>query len=204
MPKSSETRRRSRAVAKAKVKARRSPSLASRPETVSPPISAAHLSGMVSPPTATVCQPTATVSPSTSTTHLPAQVAFNTLNSSGTVTNVYGDHIVYETAAPPAPHALDLLNMLKSTTMDGTSRPLCLVDTRTSILQSVISDLTTLAPDKKIIWLSGMAGSGKSTISTTLAKRLHDRGQRGAFLFFNRDAPAQSGPEGVIRTSGYL
>ncbi|KZP10334.1 WD40 repeat-like protein [Athelia psychrophila] len=93
--------------------------------------------------------------------------------------------------------------MLKPATMDGTSRPLCLVDTRTSILQSVISDLTTLVPEKKIIWLSGMAGSGKSTISTTLAKRLHDRGQRGAFLFFNRDAPAHSGPEGVIRTIAY-
>ncbi|KZP22951.1 hypothetical protein FIBSPDRAFT_669340, partial [Athelia psychrophila] len=68
------------------------------------------------------------------------------------------------------------------------------------ILQNLISDLTALAPETNVIWLYGMAGSGKSTISTTVAERLHERGQCGAFLFFDRNIPAQSGPNGVIRT----
>lgn len=72
--------------------------------------------------------------------------------------------------------------------------------TRTNILQGLIDDLTTPAPEMKIFWLYGVAGSGKSTISTTLAERLHQDGQRGAFLFFDRNSPAHSGPDGVIRT----
>ncbi|KZP14104.1 hypothetical protein FIBSPDRAFT_834333 [Athelia psychrophila] len=84
--------------------------------------------------------------------------------------------------------------------MDATSRPQCLDGTRTAILQSLISDLTAPASETNIYWLHGVAGSGKSTISTTVAEQLHDRGKRGAFLFFDRNCPAQSGPNGVIRT----
>ncbi|KZP10330.1 WD40 repeat-like protein [Athelia psychrophila] len=87
--------------------------------------------------------------------------------------------------------------------MDATSRPLCLDGTRTTILQNLISDLTTLGSETNVTWLYGMAGSGKSTISTTVAEQLQDRGQRGAFLFFNRNSPAQSSPDGVIRTIAY-
>ncbi|KZP32870.1 WD40 repeat-like protein, partial [Athelia psychrophila] len=87
--------------------------------------------------------------------------------------------------------------------MDAASRPQCLDGTRTAILQSLISDLTGPAPDTNVFWLHGMAGSGKSTISTTIAEQLHDRGQRGAFLFFDRHSPAQSGPDGVIRTLAF-
>ncbi|KZP23149.1 hypothetical protein FIBSPDRAFT_1043092 [Athelia psychrophila] len=148
----------------------------------------------------TVYLPTAIVSPPISATHLPLQVSFSTQRNSGTVINVYGDHIVHENAAPPAPHALDLLKMLDSATMDATSRLLCLDGTRTRILQRLICDLTALAPETNVLWLHGVAGSGKSTISTTIAERLHACGQRGAFLFFDRNTPAQSGPNGVIRT----
>ncbi|KZP07145.1 hypothetical protein FIBSPDRAFT_841516 [Athelia psychrophila] len=84
--------------------------------------------------------------------------------------------------------------------MDATSRPQCLDGTRTAILHSLITYLTRPVPDTNVVWLNGMAGSGKSTIATTIAEQLHDRGQLGAFLFFDRNSPAQSGPDGVIRT----
>ncbi|KZP07137.1 hypothetical protein FIBSPDRAFT_914554 [Athelia psychrophila] len=84
--------------------------------------------------------------------------------------------------------------------MDATSRPQCLNGTRTAILQSLVNNLTRAAPGTNVFWLHGMAGSGKSTIATTIAEQLHDRSQRGAFLFFDRNSPAQSGPDGVIRT----
>ncbi|KZP12137.1 WD40 repeat-like protein, partial [Athelia psychrophila] len=90
--------------------------------------------------------------------------------------------------------------MLDPATMDAASRPQCLDGTRTGILQSLIRDLTSPAAERTIIWLYGVAGSGKSTITTTISEQLHDRGQRGAFLFFDRNSPAQSGPNGVIRT----
>ncbi|KZP04287.1 WD40 repeat-like protein [Athelia psychrophila] len=90
--------------------------------------------------------------------------------------------------------------MLDPAVMDATSRPLCLDGTRQDILHILIDDLTAATPEANVIWLCGVAGSGKSTIATTVAEQLHDRGQRGAFLFFDRNSPAHSGPSGVIRT----
>ncbi|KZP23123.1 hypothetical protein FIBSPDRAFT_737829, partial [Athelia psychrophila] len=87
--------------------------------------------------------------------------------------------------------------------MDATSRPLCLDGTCTTILQRLITDLTTPTPEANVLWLYGVVGSGKSTISTTVAKQLKDRDELGAFLFFNRNSPVQSGPDGVIRTIAY-
>ena len=84
--------------------------------------------------------------------------------------------------------------------MNATSRPQCLAGTRAEILRSLIHDLTVPSPEANVIWLSGVAGAGKSTIATTIAELLRGRGQLGAFLFFDRNSPAQNGPDGVIRT----
>ncbi|KZP10149.1 WD40 repeat-like protein [Athelia psychrophila] len=118
------------------------------------------------------------------------------------VNNVYGDqNFVYEAnATPPAPHALDLLRILDPITMNAVSRPQCLEGTRESIIQSLSDNLTAPSAAAKVLWLHGMAGSGKSTIATTIAEHFHKCSQRGAFLFFDRNSPAKSGPDGVIRT----
>ncbi|KZP18430.1 WD40 repeat-like protein [Athelia psychrophila] len=118
------------------------------------------------------------------------------------VNNVNGDqHVVYEVnATPPAPHALDLLRILDPIPMNAVSRPQCLEGTREGILQSLSDNLTAPSAAAKVLWLHGMAGSGKSTIATTIAEHFHECSQRGAFLFFDRNSPAQSGPDGVIRT----
>ncbi|KAF7984964.1 hypothetical protein HWV62_9909 [Athelia sp. TMB] len=104
---------------------------------------------------------------------------------------------------PSAPHALELLRALDPVTMNTTSRPRCLPGTRNDILQSLTRDLTESSTERNVIWLSGLAGSGKSTVSTTIAERLRMVGQMGAFLFFDRNFPAQNGPDGVIRTIAY-
>ncbi|KZP08547.1 WD40 repeat-like protein [Athelia psychrophila] len=118
------------------------------------------------------------------------------------VNNVYGDqNFVYEAnATPPAPHALDLLRILDPIPMNAVSRPQCLKGTRERILQSLSDHLTAPSAAAKVLWLHGMAGSGKSTIATTIAEHFHKCSQRGAFLFFDRNSPAQSGPDGVMRT----
>ncbi|KAF7968067.1 hypothetical protein HWV62_32051 [Athelia sp. TMB] len=124
---------------------------------------------------------------------------FNTEGASGhsVINNVLGDQHLY---TPPAPHALELLKTLDPVTMNAIFRPQCLRGTRGAIIQSLTRDLTMHSPETNVIWLSGVAGSGKSTITTTIAERLYDQGLRGAFLFFDRNSPAQSAPDGVIRT----
>jgi hypothetical protein len=59
------------------------------------------------------------------------------------------------------------------------------LNTRTKLLD----EITTWANDKEgksIFWLSGMAGTGKSTIARTIAQSFADRRQLGASFFFKR------------------
>ncbi|KAF5851816.1 hypothetical protein GGP41_000555 [Bipolaris sorokiniana] len=61
----------------------------------------------------------------------------------------------------------------------------CLPKTRTELLD----EITTWANDKdgkSIFWLSGMAGTGKSTIARTVAQSFASRGQLGASFFFKK------------------
>jgi Mrp family chromosome partitioning ATPase len=61
----------------------------------------------------------------------------------------------------------------------------CLPDTRTELLD----EITTWAnskDSKSIFWLSGMAGTGKSTIARTVAQSFASRGQLGASFFFKK------------------
>jgi len=51
-----------------------------------------------------------------------------------------------------------------------------------------------------MLWVYGLAGSGKSTLSTTIANIFRDSGQLGAFLFFDRDVTGRSDPTAVVRT----
>jgi hypothetical protein len=61
----------------------------------------------------------------------------------------------------------------------------CLPNTRTALLQ----EITNWAQDKdgkSIFWLSGMAGTGKSTIARTIAESFASHNQLGASFFFKR------------------
>ncbi|KAJ8130289.1 hypothetical protein O1611_g3342 [Lasiodiplodia mahajangana] len=61
----------------------------------------------------------------------------------------------------------------------------CLPDTRVDLFRQIgewVEDPTA----KAVFWLNGMAGTGKSTISRTLAHTSSDRGRLGASFFFKR------------------
>ncbi|KAM0718395.1 hypothetical protein Q7P37_005465 [Cladosporium fusiforme] len=63
--------------------------------------------------------------------------------------------------------------------------PRCLPGTRTDILRD-IRDWTANPQGKRIFWLCGKAGIGKSTVSRTIAEDLDKQRQLGASFFFKR------------------
>jgi hypothetical protein len=63
--------------------------------------------------------------------------------------------------------------------------PACLPNTRVALLDDIHSWAD--GPDERcIFWLSGLAGTGKSTIARTVARRYHDRQRLAASFFFSR------------------
>jgi NACHT domain len=97
----------------------------------------------------------------------------------------------------------DTLDKLRPVTMDASSRIECLTDTRTGILKFIVDWVNSSASDQNILWLHGLAGSGKSTLSTTIANIFREDNLLGAFLFFDRDITERSDPTVVIRTLAY-
>ncbi|KAI5921913.1 vegetative incompatibility protein HET-E-1 [Camillea tinctor] len=69
----------------------------------------------------------------------------------------------------------------------------CCEGTRIEILEEIKAWATAESPQTKaIFWLNGMAGTGKSTISRTVARYFSDRRQLGASFFFKRGEGARS------------
>ncbi|CAG9994316.1 unnamed protein product, partial [Clonostachys byssicola] len=63
--------------------------------------------------------------------------------------------------------------------------PTCLPNTRVDLLQQ-LSAWVDDSESEAIFWLNGMAGTGKSTISRTIARDLTRKGRLGASFFFKR------------------
>ncbi|KAJ7235794.1 hypothetical protein C8J57DRAFT_1530491 [Mycena rebaudengoi] len=81
----------------------------------------------------------------------------------------------------------DKLKALNPLNMDASSRPECLSGTRQDV-------------SANILWLHGVAGAGKSTISTTVSEYFRELRRLGAFVFFDRNNTTNSSPGGVICT----
>ena len=64
-------------------------------------------------------------------------------------------------------------------------QPACLQGTRYELLMDIMR-WSDNPQDACIFWLSGMAGTGKSTISRTVARRWYDEERLGASFFFSR------------------
>ncbi|KAF2624116.1 hypothetical protein BU25DRAFT_348524 [Macroventuria anomochaeta] len=63
--------------------------------------------------------------------------------------------------------------------------PACLPDTRVDLLNEIHS-WADGQDERCVFWLSGLAGTGKSTIARTVARRYHDRQRLAASFFFSR------------------
>jgi hypothetical protein len=86
--------------------------------------------------------------------------------------------------------------------MDFSTRATCLQNTRIDILQSII-EWVYQCPRQRVLWLRGLAGSGKSTLSTTIALFFQKQRKLGAFVFFDRDVDERCQPSNVVRTLAY-
>src|SRR5947207_1158148 len=63
--------------------------------------------------------------------------------------------------------------------------PLCLPNTRVELLNQ-IREWANKDDERHIFWLSGWAGTGKSTIARTVAREHYDRNNLAASFFFSR------------------
>jgi WD40 repeat protein len=80
----------------------------------------------------------------------------------------------------------------------------CLEGTRVEIIDRIISWAKDISPNvPKVFWFTGPAGSGKTTITHSIAQKLHDAGMLGGSFFFKRDIAEQSDPTKVIVTLAY-
>lgn len=78
-------------------------------------------------------------------------------------------------------------------------RPKCLLGTREEIRNDINTWLLSES-SQNILWLNTVAGSGKSTLSTTVAEYFREMSRLGTFLFFEQE---KSKPSSVIPTIAY-
>ena len=81
----------------------------------------------------------------------------------------------------------------------GASLSSCSENTRKATLQEIYEWMQDLSPHN-IFLLYGGAGTGKSTIATTIAGAYRRKGQLGCHLFFTR---GRSNPNTALRTIAY-
>ncbi|KAK6981439.1 hypothetical protein R3P38DRAFT_3234209 [Favolaschia claudopus] len=68
----------------------------------------------------------------------------------------------------------NLLNQLRQASPRQSVREECLPGTRSKIIQEIAQQLLTPSETAQIVWLSGVAGSGKSTIASSLSFSRND------------------------------
>ncbi|CAN9385388.1 unnamed protein product [Alternaria alternata] len=88
-------------------------------------------------------------------------------------------------------HAQDLLSLLPHAedapfnTFAKQHEPVCLADTRVDLLREIHS-WADGQDERCVFWLSGLAGTGKSTIARTVARQYHNKQRLAASFFFSR------------------
>jgi hypothetical protein len=71
-------------------------------------------------------------------------------------------------------------------------------------LQQELSDwVNDGAPGLTTLWLNGMAGTGKSAISTTFAQNMDDEGLLGATFFIDRQVADRTDPHRIVQSLAY-
>ncbi|KAK6971599.1 WD40 repeat-like protein [Favolaschia claudopus] len=100
---------------------------------------------------------------------------------------------------------LENFNALSQLTVPS-QRPLmhreCLQGTRTRLIAEIAQQLLTPS-EARVVWLSGVAGSGKSTIATSISAHFRRLGRLGATLRFARDDVVGGEPTLVLHAIAF-
>ena len=75
--------------------------------------------------------------------------------------------------------------------------------TRKEIIDAVITWASRSRVQTKVFWLYGLAGSGKTTIASSVSCDLSKRGWLGASFFFSRDVHSRSKPDQTFSTIAF-
>jgi len=78
--------------------------------------------------------------------------------------------------------------------MDASLKEGCLPSTRQDVLSDIANWVTDPSGTQNVLWLRGLTGSGKSTISVTIASFFRDLGRLGSYIFFERAFAERSHP----------
>ncbi|KAK6983902.1 hypothetical protein R3P38DRAFT_3457893 [Favolaschia claudopus] len=93
-----------------------------------------------------------------------------------------------------------MLERLRPADNDLSERDQCLTGTRTEIL-SFISQWLLTPYNETILWVGGLAGSGKSALAASIASRMAGMSRLGAIHFFNPAASTQQ--SSLVRNLSY-
>ena len=111
-----------------------------------------------------------------------SNIAFGNAYKSVQANNINGSiHIGFENTLDRLPRAEDA----PFNSYAKQHEPICLADTRVDLLQEIYS-WADGQDERCIFWLSGLAGTGKSTIARTVARSYYDKQRLAASFFFSR------------------
>jgi WD40 repeat protein len=80
----------------------------------------------------------------------------------------------------------------------------CLEGTREQLISDIFDWFTNADPScEHVFWLSGLAGTGKSSVARTVADRAQEEGRLAATYFFSRNTAATRAPSAIIPTIVY-
>lgn len=77
-------------------------------------------------------------------------------------------------------------------------RPGCLAGTRVEVLNLLYDWVVDPTPGHVIFWLSGLAGTGKSTIAQSISEHLAQEGRLGASFFISRFVAERRDPNAIV------
>jgi WD40 repeat protein len=93
------------------------------------------------------------------------------------------------------------LKPVSSAFYDSRSAPSgCLENTRTDVLEKMLSWANDLSPSMSVFWLAGLAGTGKSTIAKTFCERVAGPHTLLATFFASRNSADRRDPFNIIHT----
>jgi hypothetical protein len=79
----------------------------------------------------------------------------------------------------------------------------CLEGTRVAIHEGLSAWASDGAPKLTTLWLSGMAGTGKTAIASTFAKNMNDEGMLVATFFIDRQRAERQSLDRIVQTLAY-